>query len=136
MYREENLNKNMNKVNSDVLKNGNLTAEYKSEVLSDYKLAYESRQCSLLGRKETLMGRAQFGIFGDGKELAQIALAKTFENGDFRSGYYRDQTFAFYTGMSDKKHFFYQLYGETDVTKEHACGGRSMNNHFATRLIR
>lgn len=135
MFREENLNKNMNKANSDVLKNGNLTAEYKEEVLSDYKLAYESRQCSLLGRKETLMGRAQFGIFGDGKELAQIALAKTFENGDFRSGYYRDQTFAFYTGMSDKKHFFYQLYGETDVTKEHACGGRSMNNHFATRLL-
>lgn len=135
MFREENLNKNMNKVNSDVLKNGNLTAEYKAEVLSDYKLAFESRQCSLLGRKETLMGRAQFGIFGDGKELAQIALAKTFENGDFRSGYYRDQTFAFYTGMSDKKHFFYQLYGETDVTKEHACGGRSMNNHFATRLL-
>lgn len=135
MFREENLNKNMNKVNSDVLKNGNLTAEYKAEVLSDYKLAYESRQCSLLGRKETLMGRAQFGIFGDGKELAQIALAKTFEDGDFRSGYYRDQTFAFYTGMSDKRHFFYQLYGETDVTKEHACGGRSMNNHFATRLL-
>ena len=81
------------------------------------------------------MGRAQFGIFGDGKEIAQIALAKTFKYGDFRSGYYRDQTFAFYTEMSDKKHFFYQLYGDTDVNKEHACGGRSMNNHFATRLL-
>lgn len=135
MYREENLNKNMDQIKSEISNNGNLTAEYKNEVISDYKIAYESRQVSLLGRKETLMGRAQFGIFGDGKEVAQIALAKTFQNGDFRSGYYRDQTFAFYTGMSDKRHFFYQLYGETDVTKEHACGGRSMNNHFATRLL-
>ncbi len=135
MYREENLNKKMEKTNTAVSKNGKITAEYKAEVLFDYKIAFESRQCSILGRKETLMGRAQFGIFGDGKELAQIALAKTFMNGDWRSGYYRDQTFAFYTGMSDKRHFFYQLYGETDVNKEHACGGRSMNNHFATRLL-
>lgn len=135
MYREENLNKKMEKTNTAVSKNGKLTAEYKMEALSDYKIAFESRQCSILGRKETLMGRAQFGIFGDGKELAQIALAKTFKKGDWRSGYYRDQTFAFYTGMSDKRHFFYQLYGETDVNKEHACGGRSMNNHFATRLL-
>jgi len=135
MYREENLNKKMDKSNTAVSKNGKITAEYKAEVLSDYKIAFESRQCSILGRKETLMGRAQFGIFGDGKELAQIALAKTFMNGDWRSGYYRDQTFAFCTGMSDKRHFFYQLYGETDVNKEHACGGRSMNNHFATRLL-
>ncbi|MCX6160149.1 MAG: thiamine pyrophosphate-dependent enzyme [Ignavibacteriae bacterium] len=107
----------------------------KNEILSDYKLVNESRQLSILGRKETLMGRAQFGIFGDGKELAQIAMAKVFKKGDFRSGYYRDQTFAFCTGMSDAKHFFYQLYGDTDVLKEHACGGRSMNNHFATRLL-
>lgn len=135
MYKEENLINNMNQTKSEISKNGNLTAEYKNEVITDYKIAYESRQVSLLGRKETLMGRAQFGIFGDGKEVAQIALAKTFQDGDFRSGYYRDQTFAFYTGMSDKRHFFYQLYGETDVTKEHACGGRSMNNHFATRLL-
>lgn len=135
MYREENLNKKMEKTNTAISKNGKITAEYKAEVLSDYKIAFESRQCSILGRKETLMGRAQFGIFGDGKELAQIALAKTFMNGDWRSGYYRDQTFAFYTGMSDKRHFFYQLYGETDINKEHACGGRSMNNHFATRLL-
>ncbi len=125
----------MNKINTAVSKNGKISAEYKKEVLSDYIIAFESRQCSILGRKETLMGRAQFGIFGDGKELAQIALAKTFKNGDWRSGYYRDQTFAFYTGMSDKRHFFYQLYGETDVNKEHACAGRSMNNHFATRLL-
>ena len=135
MYKEENLNYNMNQLKSEISKNGNLTQEYKNEVITDYKIAFESRQVSLLGRKETLMGRAQFGIFGDGKEVAQIALAKTFKDGDFRSGYYRDQTFAFYTGMSDKRHFFYQLYGETDVTKEHACGGRSMNNHFATRLL-
>ena len=135
MFKEDKLINNMNQTKSEISKNGNLTAEYKGEVLTDYKIAYESRQVSLLGRKETLMGRAQFGIFGDGKEVAQIALAKTFQDGDFRSGYYRDQTFAFYTGMSDKRHFFYQLYGETDVTKEHACGGRSMNNHFATRLL-
>jgi len=135
MFKEENLINNMNQIKSEISKNGNLTADYKNEVITDYKIAYESRQVSLLGRKETLMGRAQFGIFGDGKEVAQIALAKTFQDGDFRSGYYRDQTFAFYTGMSDKRHFFYQLYGETDVTKEHACGGRSMNNHFATRLL-
>ncbi|MCI0474186.1 MAG: thiamine pyrophosphate-dependent enzyme, partial [Ignavibacteria bacterium] len=117
------------------VKNERVTAEYKKEVLSDYKLAVESRQASIIGRKETLLGRAQFGIFGDGKEIAQIAMAKTFRNGDFRSGYYRDQTFAFYTGMSDIRHFFYQLYGDTNINKEYACGGRSMNNHFATRLI-
>ncbi len=124
-----------NQINTKSKENKGISADYKAEVLSDYKLAFESRQASLLGRKETLMGRAQFGIFGDGKEVAQIAMAKTFRNGDFRSGYYRDQTFAFHAGMSDLRHFFYQLYGETDLSKEHACGGRSMNNHFATRLL-
>ncbi|MCE1164856.1 MAG: transketolase [Bacteroidetes bacterium] len=124
-----------NQINTKSKENKGISLEYKAEVLSDYKLAFESRQASLLGRKETLMGRAQFGIFGDGKEVAQIALAKTFRNGDFRSGYYRDQTFAFHAGMSDLRHFFYQLYGETDLSKENACGGRSMNNHFATRLL-
>ncbi len=124
-----------NQINTKRKDSTDTGAEYRNEVLTDYRIAFESRQASLLGRKETLMGRAQFGIFGDGKEVAQIAMAKTFRNGDFRSGYYRDQTFAFYTGMSDLRHFFYQLYGETDVTKEHACGGRSMNNHFATRLL-
>jgi len=132
MFNEDKLNYNMKTQTKDVNKNGVFD---KKEIIKDYKIAFESRQASILGRKETLMGRAQFGIFGDGKELAQIAMAKVFSDGDFRSGYYRDQTFAFYTGMSDVRHFFYQLYGETDVNKETACGGRSMNNHFATRLL-
>lgn len=136
MLKDGKINHNLkNQFNMNSLENVKIDSKYVEEVLSDYKLAFESRQASLLGRKETLMGRAQFGIFGDGKEVAQIALAKTFRNGDFRSGYYRDQTFAFYTGMSDTRHFFYQLYGETDLSKEPACGGRSMNNHFATRLL-
>jgi pyruvate/2-oxoglutarate/acetoin dehydrogenase E1 component/TPP-dependent pyruvate/acetoin dehydrogenase alpha subunit len=135
LFREEKLNSKMENTKINSVINDVVTAEYKKEVLSDYKIAVESRQASILGRKETLLGRAQFGIFGDGKEIAQIAMAKTFHNGDFRSGYYRDQTFAFYTGMSDLKHFFYQLYGDTDIKNEYACGGRSMNNHFATRLI-
>lgn len=107
----------------------------KTEILNDYKLANESRQMSILGRKESLMGRAKFGIFGDGKEIAQIAMAKAFKNGDFRSGYYRDQTFALATGMMTLKNLFAQLYGDTDLSKEPACAGRSMNNHFATRLL-
>lgn len=107
----------------------------KTEILNDYKLANESRQMSILGRKETLMGRAKFGIFGDGKEVAQIAMAKAFKNGDFRSGYYRDQTFALATGMMTIKQLFAQLYGDTDINNEPACAGRSMNNHFATRLL-
>lgn len=134
---ENNLRSKTEKKSSDIKsKSTPSNGKYnKAEILNDYRIAFESRQASILGRKETLMGRAQFGIFGDGKEIAQIAMAKTFREGDFRSGYYRDQTFAFYVGQSDLKHFFYQLYGETDVTKEHACAGRSMNNHFATRLL-
>lgn len=107
----------------------------KVEILNDYKLANESRQMSILGRKESLMGRAQFGIFGDGKEIAQIAMAKAFQNGDFRSGYYRDQTFMLASGMITIKQLFAQLYGDTDVNHEPACAGRSMNNHFATRFL-
>jgi 2-oxoisovalerate dehydrogenase E1 component len=109
--------------------------EYKKEVLADYKLANESRQASLLGRKEVLTGKAKFGIFGDGKEVAQIAMAKVFQNGDFRSGYYRDQTFAFATGISTVKEFFAQLYADTNLELEPASGGRSMNGHFANRLL-
>jgi pyruvate/2-oxoglutarate/acetoin dehydrogenase E1 component/TPP-dependent pyruvate/acetoin dehydrogenase alpha subunit len=109
--------------------------EYKKEVLDDYRLANESRQASLLGRKEVLTGKAKFGIFGDGKEVPQIAMAKTFKNGDFRSGYYRDQTFAFATGISTVKEFFAQMYAETNVDLEPASGGRSMNGHFANRLL-
>ena len=107
----------------------------KSEILADYKLINESRQVSIIGRKEALMGRAMFGIFGDGKELAQIAMAKAFQNGDFRSGYYRDQTFALASGIITLKQLFAQLYGDTDLTNEPSSAGRSMNNHFASRLI-
>lgn len=109
--------------------------EFKSQVLADFKLAHISRQASLLGRKEVLTGKAKFGIFGDGKELAQIAMAKAFKKGDFRSGYYRDQTFMFATGELTVKQFFAQLYADTDIEKEPASAGRQMNGHFATRSI-
>jgi pyruvate/2-oxoglutarate/acetoin dehydrogenase E1 component/TPP-dependent pyruvate/acetoin dehydrogenase alpha subunit len=108
---------------------------FKSEVLEDYRVAYESRQASLLGRKEVLTGKAKFGIFGDGKEVAQVAMAKYFEQGDFRSGYYRDQTFMFSKGISDIQKFFAQLYAHTDVEAEPCSAGRSMNGHFGTRLL-
>lgn len=104
------------------------------EVLADYRTANQSRLASLAGTKEVRAGRATFGIFGDGKELAGVAMAKAFRNGDFRAGYYRDQTFMFATGMSDLRRFFAQLYGTTDTTLEPG-GGRQMNNHFGTRLL-
>src|SRR5688572_12335029 len=106
-----------------------------NEVLRDYRIAFESRQASLLGRKEVLTGKAKFGIFGDGKEVAQVAMARVFENGDWRSGYYRDQTFMFAKGMSNVTEFFAQLYANPSVEKEPASGGRSMNGHFASRLL-
>lgn len=105
------------------------------EVLNDYHVAFESRQASLIGRKEVLTGKAKFGIFGDGKEVAQVAMARVFENGDWRSGYYRDQTFMFAKGMSSITEFFAQLYADPSVEREPASGGRSMNGHFATRLL-
>lgn len=105
------------------------------EVLNDYRITFESRQASLIGRKEVLTGKAKFGIFGDGKEIAQIAMAKVFNCGDWRSGYYRDQTFMFAKGMSNVHAFFAQLYAIADIEKEPASGGRSMNGHFATRLL-
>lgn len=105
------------------------------EVLNDYRIAFESRQASLIGRKEVLTGKAKFGIFGDGKEIAQIAMAKVFQPGDWRSGYYRDQTFMFAKGISSVHAFFAQLYAIPDTEKEPASGGRSMNGHFATRLL-
>lgn len=124
------------KKQSKISLNGNVSFEdYKNEVIADYKLANESRQASLLGRKEVLTGKAKFGIFGDGKEVAQIAMAKVFQNGDFRSGYYRDQTFCFATGISNVKEFFAQLYADTNVKHEPASAGRSMNGHFANRLL-
>ncbi len=109
--------------------------DFKDIVIADYKLAFESRQASLLGRREVLTGKAKFGIFGDGKEIPQIAMAKAFKNGDWRSGYYRDQTFAFATGICTLKQFFAQLYANPDVTAEPASAGRQMNCHFATRSL-
>ena len=109
--------------------------DFKQIVIDDYRICYESRQASLLGRKEVLTGKAKFGIFGDGKEVAQVAMAKAFKNGDWRSGYYRDQTFMFATGMATITEFFAQLYANTDVTKDPSSGGRQMNCHYATRLL-
>lgn len=108
---------------------------FKKSVIADYKLAYESRQASLTGRKEVLTGKAKFGIFGDGKEIAQIAMARQFRKGDWRSGYYRDQTFMFAIGESDITKFFAQLYANPDVTAEPSSAGRSMNGHFSTRSL-
>lgn len=109
--------------------------EFKNQVIADYKLANISRELSILGRKESLMGRAKFGIFGDGKEVAQIALAKTFQNGDFRSGYYRDQTLMMAIGEYTPEEFFAQLYGNPDLKDNPGTAGRIMNNHFATRSL-
>jgi len=109
--------------------------EYKTEVLEDYRIATMSRECSLMGRREVLTGKAKFGIFGAGKELAQIAWAKAFELGDFRSGYYRDQTFMMALGEMDATSFFTSLYAVTDVNVEPMAGGRQMNGHFATRSL-
>jgi 2-oxoisovalerate dehydrogenase E1 component len=109
--------------------------EFKVEVLNDYRLACISREASLTGRKEVLTGKAKFGIFGDGKELPQIALAKVFENGDFRAGYYRDQTFALATGIVSIEQLFGQLYANPSLEEDPHSGGRQMNNHFATRNL-
>ncbi|HTO15984.1 MAG TPA: thiamine pyrophosphate-dependent enzyme [Edaphocola sp.] len=109
--------------------------ELKEEILKDYELAIASREASLIGRKEVLTGKAKFGIFGDGKELPQIALAKVFKPGDIRSGYYRDQTLMFATGMSSIEKFFAQLYANTDIEQEPASAGRMMNGHYGTRWI-
>ena len=108
---------------------------FRSVVLNDYRIACESREASLLGRKEVLTGKAKFGIFGDGKEIAQIAMAKAFKNGDFRSGYYRDQTFMFAAGLLSVQQFFAQLYAHADEEAEPMSSGRSMNGHFATTTV-
>lgn len=109
--------------------------DFREIILSDYKLAVESRLASLLGRKEVLTGKAKFGVFGDGKEIAQIALAKVFKPGDWRSGYYRDQTLAFGMGISSVYHFFSQLYANPDMEADISSGGRQMNCHFSTHLL-
>ncbi|HEY3429689.1 MAG TPA: thiamine pyrophosphate-dependent enzyme [Cyclobacteriaceae bacterium] len=105
------------------------------EILADYRLACESREASLLGRKEVFMGKAKFGIFGDGKEVPQIAMAKVFRKGDFRAGYYRDQTFMLAIGELTLQQYFAQLYAHTDVEADPASAGRLMNGHFATRML-
>jgi len=109
--------------------------DFKKIVIDDYRIGYESRQASLIGRREVLTGKAKFGIFGDGKEVAQLAMAKAFRAGDWRAGYYRDQTFMFATGMSNLKEFFAQLYANPDIEKDPASGGRQMNCHYATRFV-
>jgi pyruvate/2-oxoglutarate/acetoin dehydrogenase E1 component/TPP-dependent pyruvate/acetoin dehydrogenase alpha subunit len=106
-----------------------------AEIVSDYRLAFRSRVASVSGRREVLTGKAPFGIFGDGKEVAQLAMARVFRPGDWRSGYYRDQTFMFATGMSDLARFFAQLYTNTDLEAEPASAGRQMVSHFATRTL-
>lgn len=107
----------------------------KKKILDDYKLVVTSREASLLGRKEVLTGKAKFGIFGDGKELAQLALSKVFKNGDFRSGYYRDQTIMMAIDQLTVQTFFAQLYAHTSVEHEPASGGRMMNGHFGSRSL-
>ncbi|HET9589032.1 MAG TPA: thiamine pyrophosphate-dependent enzyme [Anaerolineales bacterium] len=107
----------------------------KEEIIKDYRLAYQSRQASLIGRREVLSGKAKFGIFGDGKELANIAIARAFKKGDWRSGYYRDQTWMFMLGVMNIQEFFAQLYAHADVNHESNTGGRSMNAHFASRYL-
>jgi len=105
------------------------------EIIQDYRLAFSSRQASYIGRREVLSGKAKFGIFGDGKELPQLAMARVFNKGDFRSGYYRDQTFIFATGMGTIQEFFAQLFANPDLESEPSSGGRLMNAHFATRSL-
>ncbi len=106
-----------------------------SDILQDYRLACLSRQASLIGRREVLSGKAKFGIFGDGKELPQLAMARAFRKGDFRAGYYRDQTLMFALGLLTVEQFFAQLYANTDVEAEPATAGRAMNGHYATRSL-
>ncbi|MBB4804864.1 pyruvate/2-oxoglutarate/acetoin dehydrogenase E1 component/TPP-dependent pyruvate/acetoin dehydrogenase alpha subunit [Chryseobacterium defluvii] len=109
--------------------------DFKNQILGDYTLGRVSREMSYLGRREVLTGKAKFGIFGDGKELPQLAMAKVFKNGDFRSGYYRDQTFALAVDALTVESFFAQLYADTSVEREPASAGRQMNGHFATRSL-
>ncbi len=109
--------------------------EFQAEVINDYKIAVTSRECSLLGRREVLTGKAKFGIFGDGKEVPQLAWAKAFKNGDWRSGYYRDQTFMMAIGEMTIQQFFAGLYGHTDIEHEPMAAGRQMGGHFSTHSL-
>ena len=121
---------------TDVLAEQKVSFErFREEVLRDYGTACESREASLLGRKEVLTGKAKFGIFGDGKEVPQVAMAKFFRPGDFRAGYYRDQTFMFATGLATVEQFFSQLYADPDINHDPFSAGRQMNSHFATPFV-
>ena len=108
---------------------------FRNEILKDYQLSCESRETSLMGRREVLSGKAKFGIFGDGKEVAQVAMAKFFKPGDFRAGYYRDQTFMFSSGLATVEQFFAQLYADPNIENEPFSAGRQMNAHFATKFV-
>ena len=110
-------------------------ADFQSQILQDYETAVTSRECSLMGRREVLSGKAKFGIFGDGKELPQLAMARAFQDGDFRSGYYRDQTFMMALGYLNPKEFFHGLYATTDLEKEPMSAGRQMGGHFVTHSL-
>ena len=121
---------------SPTLKNISLSYEdFKKEILNDYKIAITSRECSVLGRREVLNGKATFGIFGDGKEVPQIAMAKSFRDGDFRSGYYRDQTFMMAIGKLTPLQYFSALYAHTDIKFDPMSAGRQMNSSFATHSL-
>ncbi|MCC7379186.1 MAG: transketolase [Chitinophagaceae bacterium] len=122
--------------NKDAALQNKLSFEnFRNEVLKDYEIACQSRQASLLARKEVLTGKAKFGIFGDGKEVAQVAMAKFFKTGDFRAGYYRDQTFMFASGLATVEQFFSQLYADPYLENDPFSAGRQMNSHFATRMV-
>ena len=110
-------------------------SQFKETVLSDYRLASEVRESGAQGRRDVLSGKGSFGIFGDGKELAQIALAKVFKDGDFRAGYYRDQTMMTALGQYSPKHMFSALYGDPELDREPSSGSRQMMNHFGTRFL-
>jgi len=109
--------------------------QFRKEVLDDYKIAVISRECSILGRREVLTGKAKFGIFGDGKEVPQLAMAKAFKKGDFRSGYYRDQTFMMAIGELTPQQFFAGLYAHSSIDAEPMSGGRQMGGHFMTHSL-
>lgn len=123
-------------IQNDIIAEEQLSFDsFRDQVLNDYRLAFESREASLLGRKEVLTGKAKFGIFGDGKEVPQVALSRFFKPGDFYSGYYRDQTIAFATGGATIQEFFAQLYADPDRNNDPHSGGRQMNSHFATPFV-
>ena len=120
--------------NPEITKNMSFN-DFKSEIINDYTIAVTSRECSLLGRREVLTGKAKFGIFGDGKEIPQLAWAKAFRDGDFRSGYYRDQTFMMAIGELTIQQFFAGLYAHTEIEADPMSAGRQMGGHFGTHSL-